>query len=129
MSAQHRWTEDDETACVGAWYAHDGKVPTSTIASLARLIGTTEASVTMKMGNITGLVSGRGLGNSAAATRVAVTRFASMTSSERRDEARAATDRLRGGDAVKPVDRAELTDEGRARLAAAAERRRDRMRR
>jgi hypothetical protein len=129
VNSQHRWTQDDETACVGAWYAYDGRVPTSTLATLARLIGTTEASVNMKMGNITAVVSGGGLSRAAAATRVTVTRFASMRPTERRDEARAAMDRLRGGGATESVDPADLTDESRARLAAAAERRRDRMKR
>lgn len=125
MSAQHRWTADDEVACVGAWYAHDGRVPESVIRTLSRLIGTTEASIVMKMGNISAVITGRGLNQVARATTIAIDKLASMPPAERSAAYRAATDRLRASD--NPIEDRHLSEESQARLNAAMARRRDRI--
>jgi hypothetical protein len=125
MSGQHRWTADDEAACVGAWYAHDGKLPDSLVRTLSRLIGTTEASIVMKMGNISSVIRRRGLDQVASATRIAVAEFTAMTPAERGSAYRAATDRLRGTN--EPIGDRHLSEESQARLDASMARRRDRM--
>lgn len=123
--SEHRWSTEDEIACVGAWYAHDGKVPESVIRTLARLIHTTEASVIMKMGNISSVVTGRGLDRVARATRVTVEEFKGMTAIQRNTAYREATDTLRGHH--EPITDPTLTAESQARLDAAMARRRERM--
>lgn len=49
---RHRWDAVYDAACVGAWYRYSGRVPAHVAAELAELIGTTEASVVLRIANV-----------------------------------------------------------------------------
>lgn len=92
---RHQWTETDDLACVGAWYRYEGRVPSHVAADLARLIGTTEASVILRIANVDAILGGGTMSNVATQTRSAARRFASMEPPGRRQAFEEAVGRLR----------------------------------
>lgn len=92
---RHRWTETDDVACVGAWYRYGGRIPSHVSAELANLIGTTEASVALRVANVDAILGGGTMSNVAEMTRRVAQRFASMEPSARREAYDDAVDRLR----------------------------------
>lgn len=92
---RHQWTETDDVACVGAWYRYDGRVPAHVAADLAHLIGTTEASVILRVANVDAILGRGTMSNVADLTRRVARRFASMEPADRRAAFEDAVGRLR----------------------------------
>ena len=92
---RHQWTETDDVACVGAWYRYDGRVPSHVAADLADLIGTTEASIVLRVANVDAILGGGTMSNVANLTRTVARRFASMEPAARREAFEDAVGRLR----------------------------------
>lgn len=95
-SERHQWSELDDTVCVGAWYAYEGRVPPHVAASLAQLIGTTEASVKMRLANVDAVLGGGSLSNTASLTRAVASRFEALNPADRTRRYEDAVARLRG---------------------------------
>ena len=92
---RHQWTVTDDDACVGAWYRHEGRIPAHVAADLAHLIGTAEASVTLRIANVDAILGQGTMGNVASMTRTVANRFASMEPAARREAFEEAVGRLR----------------------------------
>lgn len=90
---RHQWTETDDLACVG--YRYDGRVPTHVAADLADLIGTTEASVVLRIANVDAILDGGTMTSVANLTRAVARRVASMEPAARREAFEDAVRRLR----------------------------------
>lgn len=86
----------DDLACVGAWYRYEGRVPSHVAADLAHLIGTTEASVILRIANVDAILGAGTMSNVANLTRTIAQRFASMEPQGRREAFDDAVGRLRG---------------------------------
>lgn len=92
---RHQWTETDDVACVGAWFRYEGRVPSHVAADLAHLIGTTEASVILRIANVDAILGSGTMSNVASLTRRVARRFAAMEPAGRRREYEDTVVRLR----------------------------------
>lgn len=92
---RHHWDAIDDAACVGAWYRYSGRVPAYVAAELAELIGTTEASVVLRIANVDAALGTGKMTSVASATRTIAERYADLTQDERRSVYEEALERLR----------------------------------
>lgn len=127
----HDWTRDDEVVAAGTYLLQGGyRQPADVVQRLSTLIGCSEASVIMKLGNVDAWLGHGNFTGGSELMKQVCDKLAALPRGELRAEFDAAVGRLRAAAAERAGERAralpELTDEQRVRIAARrAERRRD----